>query len=114
MYSMVRGRGIARNYVGIAIMIFCRMSSGFMGGGVGKREDTWLWWHGMCCVVVNDEMSQANPCPESCFTGPSDPIRVPILIILILIVAVINNSPPENRSKCDTSKTGYNLCGMLQ
>ena len=51
MYSMVRGRGIARNYVGVAIMNFCRIRSGFMGGGVGKREDTWLWWHGMCCVV---------------------------------------------------------------
>jgi hypothetical protein len=97
MYSMVRGRGIARNYVGVAIMNFCRIRSGFMGGGVGKREDTWLWWHGMCCVVVNDETSQAMPwpCPDDFSlhrSVRSDP-NLGQLIILILIVVVINNPP---------------------
>ena len=49
VYGMVRGRGIARNNVGGTIMNFCGIRSGLMGGGIGKREDSWLWWHGICC-----------------------------------------------------------------
>jgi hypothetical protein len=49
MYGMVRGRGIARNHVGGAIVNFCGIRSSLMSGGVGKREDSWLWWHGLRC-----------------------------------------------------------------
>ena len=49
VYGVVRGRGIARNDVGGTIKNFCGIRSGLMGGGIGKREDSWLWWHGIRC-----------------------------------------------------------------
>jgi hypothetical protein len=49
VYGMVRGRGIAGKNVGGSIMNFCGIRSGLMGGSIGKGEDSWLWWHGICC-----------------------------------------------------------------
>jgi hypothetical protein len=48
MDGVVWGRRVARDHVGGAIVDFCRIRSGLMGGGgVWKWEDTWLWWHGI-------------------------------------------------------------------
>lgn len=46
VYGMVRGRRVARNYVGGVVVNFCGIRSGLMCGGIRKRENSWLWWHG--------------------------------------------------------------------
>jgi len=49
VYGVVLGRRIARDHISGAIVNFRGIRSRLVGrgGGVWKREDSWLWWHGM-------------------------------------------------------------------